>query len=151
MLVLGPIFSGKTHTAYAALNRLMQSGYPAHRIAVHSASVGGLGQDYEPEMIDAGPRVIFLDNLTDPVDNRVGVKVEMEVDEPLTQSALALARAAAVDAADRLAARANTSWICCASGREQLAQSLGADVATKLLAVAELVELPERPRPDVHW
>ncbi|MEV7971482.1 hypothetical protein AB0O34_36660 [Sphaerisporangium sp. NPDC088356] len=151
MLLLGPIFSGKTHTAFAALRRLLSFGYPRHRIAVYSASVGGLGENYETEMIDAGPRVIFLDNLTDPVDNHVGVKVELEVDEPLTQAALALSRAVAVDAADRLASRANTSWICCGSGRDALRTCLGKDVAEKLLAVADVVELPERPRPDVRW
>jgi hypothetical protein len=51
------------------------------------------------------------------------------------------------DAATRLAARPDASWIACASSLENLAQCLGDDVATDLVEAAHVISLPPRPRP----
>lgn len=56
LLLVGPIFSGKIHAAYAALRRLLQAGYPDQHIAVLDASDIVLSGTYEPAQIDQAPR-----------------------------------------------------------------------------------------------
>ncbi|TDC42074.1 ATP-binding protein [Micromonospora sp. KC213] len=149
LLLLGPCMSGKTHTAYAALRRLLAAGYPPASLGVYRAYE--MARDYNPQLIEQAPPVIFLDDLTDRSDNVAGVK-NLEPDEPEIQALMAMHQGAVVDAAERLAGRAGTSWIACASNRERLAADLGEDVAVKLLAVADVVELSPRPqRPVLDW
>jgi len=103
--------------------------------------------DYDPALIDLGPSVIVLDDLTNQIDNRAGVTVRRAVDEPIIQSVMAAGYGAVADAAMRLAARPDASWIACASSRHNLAQCLGDDVATNLVEAAQVINLPARPRP----
>ncbi|MCQ0012640.1 hypothetical protein [Actinomadura madurae] len=70
LVVLGPIWSGKTHTAYAAVGQLLRAGYPLEQIVVHQAHGLAIGGKYEPALIDSGPPVIVLDDVTGEVDNR---------------------------------------------------------------------------------
>ncbi|MFG1891070.1 hypothetical protein ACGFIR_24800 [Micromonospora sp. NPDC049051] len=146
LLHLGPFMSGKTHTAYAALRRLLAAGYPPANLGAYRAYE--MARDYNPHLIEQALPVIFLDNLTDRSDSVAGVK-KREPDEPEIQALMAVHQGAVVDAAERLAGRAGSSWIACASNRERLAADLGEDVAAKLLAVADVVELPPRPQPPI--
>ncbi|GIJ35011.1 hypothetical protein [Micromonospora sediminimaris] len=149
LLLLGPFMSGKTHNAYAALRRLLAAGYPPANLRVYQAYE--MARAYDPRLIEQGPPVIFLDNLTDRSDNVAGTE-DIQPDEPDIQALMAVHQGAVIDAAERLAGRAGSSWIACASNRERLAADLGVDVAAKLLAVADVVELPPRPRqPIMEW
>jgi hypothetical protein len=148
LLVLGPIWSGKTHTAFALLQRLLDAGLSEGDIQVVDAGTLRLGGRYDPTTFEAGPRVTFFDDLTGPVDNRVGRTVPYEADEPEIQAVMAVGRGAVSDAVERLVARSGGSWIACASGRSQLEESLGEDTAGTLVAGAHwVVELPPRPLP----
>lgn len=150
LLLLGPFMSGKTYTGYAAVRRLLVAGYPRSNIAAYSAYE--LARKYHPSAIADGPPVIFLDNLTDRSDNNAGVKI-VHPDEPEIQAMMAAEQGAVVDAAERLTARANVSWIACASNLDRLRHDLGDEVADRLLAVADAIELPRRPKrgPILDW
>ncbi|MEV4629762.1 hypothetical protein AB0J90_26205 [Micromonospora sp. NPDC049523] len=149
LLLLGPFMSGKTHNAYAALRRLLDAGYPPADLGTYRAYE--MARDYDPRLIEQGPPVIFLDNLTDRSDNVAGIE-NLQPDEPDIQALMAVHQGAVADAAERLAGRARSSWIACASTRERLAVDLGDYVAAKLLAVADVVELPPRPQqPIKEW
>ncbi|GIJ29806.1 hypothetical protein Vqi01_49680 [Micromonospora qiuiae] len=149
LLLLGPFMSGKTHNAYAALRRLLAAGYPPSNLVAYQAYE--MARDYDPRLIEQGPPVIFLDNLTDRSDNVAGVG-NLQPDEPDIQALMAVHQGAVADAAERLAGRAGSSWIACASTRERLVADLGENVAAKLLAVADVVELSPRPQQCVvEW
>lgn len=148
LLLLGPIWSGKTHHAYAMLKRILGAGYLPSNISVYESSDIVYGGDYKPRDFEVGTPVTFIDSLTDRVDNRVGVTTERAVDDPMTQSVMAAGQGALIDAVDRLLARSDASWIACASGKDALATCLGEDVAEKLITSAHMVvELPPRPLP----
>ncbi|WP_051049483.1 helix-turn-helix domain-containing protein [Nocardiopsis kunsanensis] len=148
ILLLGPVRSGKTHHAYAMLKRILDAGYPPNGISVHESHDLVHGNDYKPRDFEVGTRVTFMDDLTDRVDNRVGVTTERVVEEPMIQSVMAAGRGALIDAVDRLVSRADASWIACASGKEVLATCLGGGIAEKLITSAHMVvRLPPRPLP----
>lgn len=149
LLVLGPIWSGKTHTAFALLQRLLDAGFSDADIQVVNAGKMRLYGRYDPAAFEAGPRVTVFDDLTGPADNRTGRTVPYETDEPEIQAVMAVGRGAVSDAVERLVARSGSSWIACASGRDQLGESLGEDTADALVAGAHwVVELPFRPLPE---
>ncbi|MDI6101642.1 hypothetical protein QLQ12_23760 [Actinoplanes sp. NEAU-A12] len=145
LLVLGPSYSGKTYLKWTALRRLLAGGYPPEQVAVHDR-VGAVRGGYSPSIIDDGPSVIALDNLTDRIDNMVGVAERYRgTDEPELQAMMAAADACVSDAVARLARRPNTSWIMCASGVEQLTTLHGEQTAAVVTSLAETVTLQKRP------
>jgi hypothetical protein len=144
LLLLGPIFCGKSHHAYAAVRRLLLAGYQADQIAFHKAL--DLGRTYRPVLIDDGPPVIILDDVTIAVDINQGVSVPLVPDRPDVQAVMAVQDAAIADAARRLATRPNTSWIICASGIAQMNKTVGQDTTDVITTLADVVVLPERPR-----
>jgi hypothetical protein len=149
LLLLGPIFSGKSQHAYAAVRRLLLAGYPEDHIAIHKALE--LGRTYQPSLIDDGPPVIVLDDVTIAVDINEGVTVSPALDQPDVQAMMAVQDAAIADAAYRLATRAKTSWIVCASGIAQMNQTLGEATTAVISTLADVVTLPDRPQANLTW
>ncbi|MEU5958280.1 hypothetical protein [Streptomyces sp. NPDC047525] len=62
LLLLGPHWSGKSHTAYAALRRLLAAGYREESITVFQAA--DFRGSYEPSMIENSTAVTVIDDLT---------------------------------------------------------------------------------------
>ena len=144
LLIIGPHWSGKTHTAYAALRRLLGAGYPAQDIAAYASY--DLTREYDPARITHGPPVLFIDDLTHYPDGRHGV-TSAAVDEPDLQAVLAVREASLADAARRLTGHTSGSWIACASSRDRLEEAAGADIKDQLLVMADVADLPPRPLP----
>lgn len=149
LLLLGPHWSGKSHTAYAALSRLLAAGYPAADITVHQALE--LKGTYEPGMIDNAPRVTVIDDVTVSVDLVREATVPLETDSAGIQALMAVEAGALADAVDRLSRLPERSWILVASSVERLVETVGEETTERLLAIAEQAELPPRPRPSVRW
>lgn len=152
LLVLGPGWSGKTHTAWAALNALRwkapsrSSGFVDRR-----ALASG---DYQFEELLA-PSVIIFDvaDYGDPehlydwdgLDDYT--PVDREVDEPEVQADLALQRANVNDAATRVSFTKGHSLLFTATSASTLQRALGEGVADRILAWPTIA-LPRRPRPS---
>lgn len=149
LLLLGPHWSGKSHTAYAALRRLLAAGYPAADITVHQAME--LKGTYEPGMIDNAPKVTVIDDVTVSVDLVREATVPLETDSADIQALMAVEAGALADAVDRLSRLPGRSWILVASSVERLVETVGAETTARLLATAEQAELPPRPRPSARW
>ncbi|MFL0021371.1 hypothetical protein ACJBCE_00290 [Streptomyces sp. NBUL23] len=149
LLLLGPHWSGKSHTAYAALRRLTAAGYPAADITVHQAME--LKGTYEPGMIENAPRVTVIDDVTVSVDLVREATVPLETDSADIQALMAVEAGALADAVDRLSRLPGRSWILVASSVERLVETVGEETTKRLLATAEQAELPSRPRPNTRW
>lgn len=146
LLLLGPTFSGKTYTGFAALRRLLAADYPARRVAVYAHD---LVDRYEPSLITNGPPVLFVDDLTFYVTLRhhISSLPDAEVDEPYDQAVIAVQAASLANATTQLAFHTADSWIATASSREHLVEVVGDQVTTQLLASTYVVDLPARPVP----
>ncbi|MFJ1744232.1 hypothetical protein ACIOG4_36975 [Streptomyces microflavus] len=149
LLLLGPHWSGKSHTAYAALRRLLAAGYPAADITVHQAME--LKGTYEPGMIENAPRVTVIDDVTISVDLVREAVVPPQTDSADVQALMAVEAGALADAVDRLSRLPRRSWILVASSVERLVETVGEETTERLLATAEQAELPQRPRPNMRW
>ncbi|HWU09897.1 MAG TPA: hypothetical protein VN520_26585 [Streptomyces sp.] len=149
LLLLGPHWSGKSHTAYAALRRLLAAGYPAADITVHQAME--LKGTYEPGMIENAPRVTVIDDVTVSVDLVREATVPLETDSADIQALMAVEAGALTDAVDRLSRLPGRSWILVASSVERLLETVGEETTERLLATAEQAELSPRPRPNMRW
>uniref|UniRef100_UPI002F91BD33 hypothetical protein n=1 Tax=Streptomyces virginiae TaxID=1961 RepID=UPI002F91BD33 len=149
LLLLGLHWSGKSHTAYAALRRLLAAGFPAADIAVHRAlEIKGA---YEPGVIDNVARVTVIDDVTVSVDLVREATVLREADSVEVQAMMALEAGALADAVDRLSRLSGRSWILVASSVERLVETVGEETTERLLAIAVQAELPPRPRPSLRW
>ncbi|MET9110830.1 hypothetical protein [Streptomyces zhihengii] len=149
LLLLGPHWSGKSHTAYAALRRLLAAGYPAADITVHQALE--LRGTYEPGMIENAAGVTVIDDVTVSVDLVREATVPQETDSVDVQAMMALEAGALADAVDRVSRLPGRSWILVASSVERLVETVGEETTERLLAIAEQAELPPRPRPHLDW
>ncbi|MEU6949523.1 hypothetical protein ABZ957_30475 [Streptomyces sp. NPDC046316] len=149
LLLLGPHWSGKSHTAYAALRRLLTHGYAAADIAVHRALE--LTGAYEPGVIENAARVTVIDDVTVSVDLVREATVPREPDSVDVQAMMALEAGALADAVDRLSRLPGRSWILVTSSVERLVETVGEETTERLLANAEQAELPPRPRPRLRW
>ncbi|MFD3997148.1 hypothetical protein [Streptomyces sp. NPDC058583] len=149
LLLLGPHWSGKSHTAYAALRRLLTHGYAAADIAVHQAME--LRGTYEPSMIENAARVTVIDDVTLAVDLVREATAPREADSVDVQAMMALEAGALADAVDRLSRLPERSWILVASSVERLVEAVGEETTARLLANTEQAELPPRPRPSLRW
>ncbi|MFJ2232215.1 hypothetical protein ACIOFU_33175, partial [Streptomyces halstedii] len=93
-------WSGKSHTAYAALRRLLAAGYPAADSTVHQATE--FKRTYEPGMMEYATRVTVIDDVTVSVDLvRVAV-VLLEPDCVDVQALMAVEAGVLADVVDRL-------------------------------------------------
>ncbi|MFB7398432.1 hypothetical protein [Streptomyces sp. NPDC056191] len=151
LLLLGPHWSGKSHTAYAALRRLLTHGYAAADIAVHQAME--LRGTYEPSMIEDAARVTVIDDVTLAVDLVREATAPREADSVDVQAMMALEAGALADAVDRLSQLPERSWILVVSSVERLVETVGEETTARLLANTEQAELPPRPRPrpSLSW
>ncbi|MFJ6148940.1 hypothetical protein ACIQH7_35725 [Streptomyces anulatus] len=149
LLLLGPHWSGKSHTAYAALRRLLAAGYPASDITIHQAVE--LKGTYEPGMIENAPGVTVIDDVTVSVDLVREATVPLETDSADIQALMAVEAGALADAVDRLSRLPGRSWILVASSVERLVETVGEETTERLLATAEQAEMPPRPRPSARW
>lgn len=147
LVLLGPVFSGKTHAAFAALRRLLIAGYPVSQIAAHKSIE--LVHHYQPSSIDDSPPVVLLDDITVRVDFN---GAHSEPDEPEIQALMAAQQGALVDAAERLVS-SNRSWILCGSTTDGIRATLGAELTDQILAVADITQLQPRPQtsPLQEW
>ncbi|MFI0220054.1 hypothetical protein [Streptomyces lydicus] len=149
LLLMGPHWSGKSHTAYAALRRLLAAGYPESDITVHQAlELKGI---YEPGMIENTTRVTVIDDLTVSADLTGEATAPLETDSADVQALMALEAGALADAIARLSSLPRRSWILIASSIERLIETVGEETTERLLAVAEQAELAQRPRPRLDW
>ncbi|MGW1290211.1 hypothetical protein ACWD4N_43070 [Streptomyces sp. NPDC002586] len=149
LLLMGPHWSGKSHTAYAALRRLLAAGYGEENITVHRAVT--LGRTYQPHMFDDTTPVTVIDDLTISVDLEREAKVPLKPDPADVQAMMALEAGALADAVARLTALPRRSWLLIASSTERLVETVGQETTDRILAIAEQVELPPRPRPSQIW
>lgn len=147
LLLLGPHWSGKSHTVYAALRRLLAAGYSAADITVHQALE--LKGTYEPGVIEDAARVTVIDDVTVSVDLVRETETPRETDFADIQALMALEAGALADAVDRLSRLPGRSWILVASSVERLVETVGEETTERLLANAEQAELP--PRPSLRW
>ena len=143
LLLLGPHWSGKSHTAYAALRRLLSAGYPAADITVHQALE--LKDTYEPGMIEHAARGTVIDDVTVSVDLVREATAPRETDSADIQALMALEAGALADAVDRLSRLPGRSWIMVASSVQRLVETADEETTDRLLAIAEQAELPPRP------
>lgn len=149
LLLLGPHWSGKSHTAYAALHRLLAAGYREENITVHQAL--DLKASYEPRMIEDTTPVTVIDDLTVTVDLVREAKDPREPDPAEVQALMALQAGALADAVARLNLLPARSWILIASNLDNLIETVGQETADSIVAVAEQAELAPRPRPTLGW
>lgn len=149
LLLLGPHWSGKSHTAYAALRRLTAAGYREADITVLQAL--DLKSTYEPGMIENTTAVTVIDDLTLSVDLVREATLPLETDSADIQATMALEAGALADAVARLSLLPRRSWLLIASSTERLIETVGQETTDRLLAVAELAELRQRPRPARRW
>ncbi|GGU61263.1 hypothetical protein [Streptomyces lavendofoliae] len=143
LLLLGPSWSGKSHTAYAAIRRLVNAGYGAERIAVTNAFEVARAYDV-PFRAD----VVMVDDVTISVDLRREAKGPRPLDPAEAQAALALQTAGLNEAVTQLVRRPNQSWILIGSTEERLVETLGKETTAEILAVADVADLPARPKPS---
>ncbi|WDN55870.1 hypothetical protein [Streptomyces clavuligerus] len=148
LLLLGPHWSGKTHTAYAALRRLLAAGFRDENITVYQAQ--DLAAGYEPSTIENTTTVTVIDDLTLSVD-LVREAAPRPPDSAEVQAMMALKAGALADATARLSLLPRRSWLLVASNLDCLAAAVGQETADRLVAVAEQAELPARPRPNLGW
>ncbi|MFD3962019.1 hypothetical protein ACFWRG_32330 [Micromonospora tulbaghiae] len=149
LLLLGPHWSGKSHTAYAALRRLLAAGYREENITVHQAHE--LGRSYEPSMIENTTAVTVIDDLTLSVDLVREAKVPLQPDTADVQAMMALEAGALADAVARLSLLPRRSWLLIVSSLDCLVEAVGQETADHLVAVADQAELAPRPRPTLRW
>ncbi|WP_331726138.1 hypothetical protein [Streptomyces sp. NBC_00470] len=149
LLIVGPHWSGKSHTAFAALRRLLAAGYGEGNITVHKALE--LGRHYSPDLIEATSAVTVIDDLTVARDLVRERTAPAPLDPPETQALMALGDGARADAVARLVALPRRSWILVVSGIEALVETVGQESTDRLLAVADRIDLSPRPRPSLDW
>lgn len=149
LLLMGPHWSGKSHTAYAALRRLLAAGYREEDITVHQAH--DLAGSYEPGMIENTTAVTVIDDLTVSVDLVREAKVPLQPDSADVQAMMALKAGALADAVARLSLLPRRSWLLIASNLDCLVETVGRETADRLVAVAEQTELAPRPLPTLRW
>ncbi|WNI20012.1 hypothetical protein [Actinacidiphila sp. ITFR-21] len=149
LLLLGPHWSGKTHTAYAAVRRLLAAGYNSHEITVHGASE--LKRTYDPRVIANTTAVTVVDDVTVSVDLVREAKGPLAPDSVDVQAMMALEAGALAEAIASLIVLPNRSWILIAPSPEILAEAVGEQTAARILAVADTVELAQRPLPKLSW
>ncbi|WP_439681595.1 hypothetical protein [Embleya sp. MST-111070] len=149
LLLLGPHWSGKSHTAYAALRRLLAAGYASENITVHQAL--DLGRTYEPTLIDNTTAVTLLDDTTLSVDLVREAKGPLAPDPVDVQAMMALEAGALADAVARLTVLPHRSWMVIASTLQRLAETVGQETTDRIIAVAEQAELLQRPLPTANW
>ncbi|WLQ69346.1 hypothetical protein [Streptomyces glycanivorans] len=149
LLLLGPHWSGKTHTAYAALRRLTTAGYREADITVHQAL--DLKSTYEPGTIENTTAVTVIDDVTLSVDLVREATRPLQSDPADVQATMALEAGALADAIARLSLLPHRSWLLIASSTERLSEAVGQETTDRLLAVADLAELQQRPRPTQNW
>lgn len=149
LLLLGPHWSGKSYTAYAALRRLLAAGYREENITVHQAHE--LGRSYQPSMIENTTAVTVIDDLTLSVDLVREAKVPLKPDTADVQAMMALEAGALADAVTRLSLLPRRSWLLIVSSIECLVEAVGQETADRLVAVADQAELAPRPRPTLRW
>ncbi|MFE3584135.1 hypothetical protein [Streptomyces vinaceus] len=142
LLLLGPSWSGKSHTAYAAIRRLVNAGYGADRIAVTDAFEVARAYD-----VPLRAEVVMVDDVTISVDLRREAKGPRPLDPPEAQAALALQAAGLSEAVTQLVRRPNQSWILIGSTEERLVETLGKETTAEILRVADVADLPARPKP----
>ncbi|WP_371591666.1 hypothetical protein [Streptomyces virginiae] len=143
LLLLGPSWSGKSHTAYAAIRRLVNAGYGADRIAVTNAFDVARAYDV-PLRAD----VTMVDDVTISVDLRREANEPRPLDQAEAQAALALQAAGLSESITQLVRRPNQSWILIGSSEDRLVETLGKETTAQILAVADVADLPARPRPS---
>jgi hypothetical protein len=149
LLLLGPHWSGKSHTAYAALRRLLAAGYREEDITVHQAA--DLRARYEPGLIENTTAVTVIDDVTLSVD-LVRESTMPHVPDPAEiQAAMALEAGALADAVDRLSRLPHRSWILIVSSVDRLVEAVGQETTDRLVAVADQAELDPRPLPRLDW
>ncbi|MFI6112903.1 hypothetical protein [Kitasatospora sp. NPDC051164] len=149
LLLLGAHWSGKSHTAYAALRRLLAAGFSSENITVHTSF--DLGRTYTPSVIENTTPVTVFDDLTLTVDLARESTMPRLLDPPEIQAQMALEAGALADAVARLTVMPRRSWILVATTIERLVETVGRETADRILAVAEQAELPPRPRPSQAW
>ncbi|MFF5393167.1 hypothetical protein ACFY5H_33435 [Streptomyces sp. NPDC013012] len=147
LLLLGPHWSGKSHTAYAALRRLLAAGYREENITVHRAYE--LGRSYEPSLIENTTAVTVIDDLALSVDLVREAKVPLKPDTAEVQAMTALEAGALADAVARLSLLPRRSWLLIVSSIDCLVEAVGQETADRLVAVAEQAELASRP--TLRW
>ncbi|MFE6273969.1 hypothetical protein ACFVQ9_34850 [Streptomyces goshikiensis] len=150
LLLLGPYWSGKSHTAYAALRRVLAAGYRPDEITARRAS--DLARTYEPGLtrVETTP-VTMVDDVTLAVDLVHEAKGPLRADTVEVQAMMALEAGALAEAIADLVSLPDRSWILIASTPDLLAEAVGADVADRILAAAETAELRQRPLPELRW
>jgi hypothetical protein len=149
LLLMGPHWSGKSHTAYAGLRRLLAAGYREEDITVHQAL--DLAGSYEPAVIEETTAVTVIDDLTLSVDLVREANARLEPDTVDVQAVMALKAGALADAVARLSQLPRRSWLLIVSSIGCLVETVGKETADRLVAVAEQTELPPRPLPTLHW
>lgn len=149
LLILGPHWSGKTYAAFAALRRLLAAGYPSQDITVHGAS--DLKARHDPRVIENTTAVTMIDDVTVSVDTVREAKRPLAPDSVDVQAMMALEAGALAEAIAALAVLPNRSWILIASTPEILAEAVGEQTAARILAVADTLELTQRPLPKLSW
>lgn len=142
LLLLGPSWSGKSHTAYAAVRRLLDAGYGSERIAVTNAF--DVARSYDSPMTSV---VTVVDDVTISTDLRHETKGPRPLDPAEAQAALALQRAGLAEAITRLVRQPHRSWILIGSTEDRMIETVGQETTAQILAVADVAELPARPRP----
>ncbi|WP_327257277.1 hypothetical protein [Streptomyces sp. NBC_01244] len=142
LLLLGPSWSGKSHMAYAAIRRLVNAGYGAERIAVTNAFEVARAYD-----VPLCAEVTMVDDVTISVDLRHEATEPRPLDQAEGQAALALQAAGLSEAITQLVRRSNQSWILIGSTEDRLVETLGKKTTAEIFAVADVADLPARPKP----
>ncbi|MFJ4320661.1 hypothetical protein ACIP46_36075 [Streptomyces lavendulae] len=121
---------------------MVNAGYGAERIAVTNAFEMARAYD-----VPIQAEVVLVDDVTISVDLRREAKGPRPLDPAEAQAALALQAAGLRETVTQLVRRPNQSWILIGSNEERLVETLGEGVAANILAVAEVADLPARPKP----
>jgi hypothetical protein len=150
LLLLGPRWSGKSHTAYAALRRLLAAGYREEDISAHRA--GDLQERYEPGLIEGTTAVTVIDDVTLSVDLVREATLPLRPDPVDVQAMMAIEAGALADAIDRLSRVPHRSWILVVSSVDCLVEAVGQETTDRLVAIAEQAQLAQRPLPPrLDW
>lgn len=143
LLLLEPHWSGKSHTAYARLRRLLTAGYREENITVHQAHEHG--RSYDPSMIENTTPITVIDDL--PLSNGLmrEAKVPLKPGSGDVQAMTALEAGALADAVTRLSLLPRRSWPLIVSNLDCLTEAAGQEATDRLVAVAEQAELTPAP------
>lgn len=128
--------------AYAAIRRLVNAGYGAERIAVTNAFEVARAYD-----VPLCAEVTMVDDVTISVDLRHEATEPRPLDQAEGQAALALQAAGLSEAITQLVRRSNQSWILIGSTEDRLVETLGKKTTAEIFAVADVADLPARPKP----